>query len=162
MQGRNLIGSLLAVIGVWLIVREIPDYVTSLYLTFAEVGPVSAAGPSVIMTQSLHFILSAATGLALIIVRRRLASWLQPDDSIADFGAEPLFAAGVAILGLYFTVTGLVVLGQLFAIGEGLGDQSYAVWSSIISVVVGLFVLLIAPLLTRLWRKVYRAPGSAD
>ena len=148
MQGRSLVESLLAVAGIWLVARQIPDYATSLLLMATGDLPVSGAGPSVLATQGIHFLVSAIAGLILIFSRKLLAEWFLPEEAKMQVGAEPLFAAGIGVVGVYFIISGALTLWQLMWPGS-----SYPLWSGILSMLLGLGLFFATPWITRLWGK---------
>lgn len=161
MNGRNLFETLLAVAGVWLVARQIPDYSTTLYLAATGALPASSAGPSVFSMQVLHIAVSVTTGLALIFSRKILSRWIKTKSSTDDSSADAVFAAGVGILGIYFMLTGLVLVGQLIPWRESIDTQPFIFWNGIASFLIGLSVFVGMPWIVSIWRRVNRT-GNSD
>jgi hypothetical protein len=137
MEGRSLVESLLAAGGIWLMARELPDYATFAILALAGGLPVSGAGPGAFLTPTLHFFLSVAAGLLLIMLRRPIAAWVHPADSGGTVAGDGLLAAGLGVLSIYFIGTGAIALGRLIGPSDMGMDMGYQVWSGVVSIVVG-------------------------
>lgn len=137
MEGRSLVESLLAAGGIWLMARELPDYATFAILALAGGLPVSGAGPGAFLTPTLHFFLSVAAGLLLIMLRRPIAAWVHPADSGGTVAGDGLLAAGLGVLSIYFIGTGAIALGRLIGPSDMGMDMGYQVCSGVVSIVVG-------------------------
>jgi hypothetical protein len=52
MQTRPLVASLIALMGLWTTLRQLPDVVSSLFMVFSDQGDIPA---SVLMIHAVHF-----------------------------------------------------------------------------------------------------------
>ena len=87
MQVRPLMASLLALLGLWMALRPLPDAAVSLLIALAGQEDISS---SVLMAQFVHFFSNTLIGLSLILWREALSRWLVPQ------GAGVLVSPGPA------------------------------------------------------------------
>ena len=78
MQVRPLMASLLALLGLWMALRPLPDAAVSLLIALAGQEDISS---SVLMAQFVHFFSNSLIGLSLILWREALSRWLVPQGS---------------------------------------------------------------------------------
>lgn len=157
MQGRTLVESLLAVGGIWLMAREIPDYATFAILTLSGTLPVSAAGPGSVSTQALHFCLNVAVGACLILMRRPIARRVHPADSNGTVSGRGLLPAGLGVLAIYFIASGTIALGRLLGQNATGMDLRFQIWNGVVSMLVGVILLVCT---RRVSRKFEVDPGG--
>ena len=102
MNPRNAAEVALGVADIWLIVSRLPDLGVSLAFSPAEPdGLLRWLGV-------VHFSLVVLCGLGLVLLRRRLASWLVPTQQAQLNGSVPgLQAAAFSVVGLLVLVKGL-------------------------------------------------------
>lgn len=156
-HSRQLAEVLLAVLGIWLVVRRMPDYAASLYVTWSNSIPGQAAdGPNILVLQSVHFLVGVLLGLALILARKPLAAWLSPAPTDASASTETLVAVGAAVVGIHYLAGGVVTLATQMA------SASHAVlWQGGVSVVVGIALFVFSVGLGRLWRLLRGRAGPS-
>jgi len=137
MEGRSLVESLLAVGGIWLIARELPDYATFAILTLTGGLPVSGAGPGALLTPTLHLLLSVATGALLILLRRPIAARVHPGAPGGTVAGDGLLASGLGVLAIYFIGAGIIASGRLIG-HSGMGMEiGSGIWNGVVSIGVG-------------------------
>lgn len=160
MNSRRLIESLLGVAGLWLIARSLPDYATTLALHWTGGLPVPDVGFDFFRLRSWQFFFTVLVGVGLIATRRPLARWLQPEGADVTLDPPSFLMAGIALLGIYFVVSGLTDLSQyLGAIGIG-RELRYLLWRSALNIGVGASLLIASPWIARRWRTRTAGPGS--
>lgn len=155
-EGRRLIEALLVVAGLWLAVRQIPDYAASLYITFY--GGVFAGGlddgqVQMLLVQSIHFVVSVGTGAALFLSRRAIAWAAFPaETSGLAVSARALMAVGLGLMGAYFIVGGAIDLGTHWvraSVLHTINDGLYGFWRGVMSLAFGGAALLFSGLVAR-------------
>jgi hypothetical protein len=149
MASRKLVESLLGVAGIWLLLRQIPDYATTLLLVATGEVREPGVGPSMLAFQSLHFAASVLTGFALLFARKSLAKWLHPGDSESSVQAQPVLAFGVTLLGLYFFIAGILKVAEYFARRATVSVEPYLLWVGIASSVLGTLMFMACPWVVR-------------
>ncbi len=150
LDARRLLESLIALAGIWLLFRQLPDYVATMYVAFVDSETVQA--DRFVAVQSIHFGASVFFGFLLIIVRKFVARWLTSDEVQASVQAEPMMAAGIAVVSLYFVLSGVVALGAHYVTTQmSNASNPYTLWQGVFSVVSGLLLFLLSIGLGRLW-----------
>ncbi|MDR5858075.1 hypothetical protein FZZ93_01785 [Halomonas eurihalina] len=146
-HARQLAEVLLAVLGIWLVVRRMPDYAVSLYVMWLNSALGQAAdGPNILVLHSVHVLVSVLLGLALILARKPLAAWLSPASTDVSASTETLVAAGVAVVGIHYLADGAITLGTQMA------SANHAIlWQGGVSVVIGIALFAFSVGLGRLW-----------
>jgi hypothetical protein len=147
-NGRQTIEALLAVLGIWLVVRNVPDYAVLLVLQ-SRVSAVAPTGPSPIVIQTIHLTASALTSALLIVSRKRVAQWLHPETG----AQEPNWlsvSAGAAVVAVYSILRGIVDLGTYYANSD---STLYLRSTGVVSVLAGALLFIAAPWTERLWRR---------
>jgi hypothetical protein len=89
----------------------------------------------------------------LILGRRAFACWIEPDEAEAEIKVEPLLAVGIALVGVYFFVSGATSIALFVSFNSFGGMQSSAFWSGAISALLGLGLFLLSPYMTRFWQS---------
>ena len=103
MQVRPLMASLLALLGLWMALRPLPDAAVSLLIALAGQEDISS---SVLMAQFVHFFSNSLIGLSLILWREALSRWLVPQGSGVLVSPRACMAVGTALMGIYFIAAG--------------------------------------------------------
>ena len=120
MSVRPLVAALVALVGLWLIVRYLPDAVVSGALVFllqesSHTDPFNSGYLLPVAFLMGHAVL----GSALVFSRDRIARWLCPTESKADLTDGSMLAVGVALMGIYFVARGL----EHFAVDSVMGER---------------------------------------
>lgn len=152
-QTRQLSEALLAVAGIWLLVRQVPDYTTSLYVSWSQPSWAQTPGaPNFLTIHGLHFLISALIGLALVLGRKPISRWLTPSQSTNEATGDVLIAIGIAIIGVFYAAEGGITLGTYYASLEQLSStHSNMFWNGCFSVGMGVFLFAFSVGLGRLW-----------
>ena len=122
MDQRNLASVLFAVVGVFVAVSRFPELFVHLALLAQPnpgQGPADPASQRFVTTAALSgALLAVLIGVALVLLRDRLASRLFPLAG-HQLGAPEVQAVALSVLGCYFVVQGLPqVLWAGFGAGE--------------------------------------------
>jgi hypothetical protein len=150
-ETRKLVEALIALAGIWLLFRQLPDYASSLYLIIRGSEAV-ASNPEFISIQSIHFVASVIFGATLILFRKRLASWLVPQEGEIQFQPQALVSVGVAIISVFFILSGVVALGQYFGVKQMPNTSNpYVLWKAIFSIGGGIGMFISSVGISRLW-----------
>lgn len=157
LETRRLTESLIAIAGIWLVFRQLPDYAASSYILLTE-NQLSSDIPSsqrAIFTtvQTVQFVSSLCAGVFLVILRKVLARWLVPESQERAIGTDGLLAVGIAIISFFFILSGIVNLGQyLAAYGHAETNNTFLYWDGIFSIALGVISFLFSVGIARLWR----------
>jgi hypothetical protein len=162
MNPRNAAEIALGVAGLWLIVSQIPDLGVS--LAFSPREPDGSLPWFVIV----HVGLVIVCGIGLLLLRRRIASWLVPESQPDLGGSAAAFqAAAFSVVGVFLLAKGLAdFLAQLtLSVPEGGGWSFDRVARPLAQVTVGLGLFLGARGVAAMWqslRTAGRASGDSD
>ena len=148
-SSRNLVESLIGVVAIWPVFRNIPDYVTTLFLS--STGTLESHQPvDVAALQAVHLVAGVACGLVLIVARSTLARWLVREPQDVGTTTRSLYSLGAACIGLYLTGTGLSsFVFYLVNFREMDGIDPYLRWSGASSILIGVLVMFSAPWIAR-------------
>lgn len=114
-------------------------------------GETQDQRPSMVVFQLVRFAASGMVGVLLIAARKLIARSLFRESHEYSFDEGRLVSVGVAIIAIYFVVSGLVVLGDYFAeYSRGFGEP-FLVLRGSVTVGLGLLLLVGAPWVARLW-----------
>lgn len=150
-ETKTLISALLALAGIWLMLRQVPDYAATVYLIIVD----SPDGSSLLVpTQSIRFIASLLCGAFLVLGRRPLADWLVPSSQVTEHQPQSLLSVGVAIVAVYFLLSGLVALGQHVAFSriQNISDE-YVLWQGVFSIGTGVLMFVASVGFARMWSR---------
>jgi hypothetical protein len=157
MNPRSAAAIALGVAGIWLIVSRIPEIALTLVFSPAEPdGILRWLGP-------IQFGVVAGCGLALVLLRHRLASWLVPTAQPDLTGSAPELQAAA------FSVVGLLLLARGFADGVAQLAMSVAnaerasfaqLASPLVQIAVGLALFIGARNLVTVWQSLRTAGQS--
>ena len=153
MNAREVAEAALGTAGIWLIVSRIPDF--GLNIALWPVGPDGVLH----WVGVIHFALWLGCGLALILLRRRIASWLVPSSpSELTAPVAGLQAAAFSVVGLVLLARGLADLLGRLAMSVTYPDRMTVEWlaAALAEIAIGLAVFLGARGLVRLWHAVRR------
>ena len=148
-NGRQIVEAVLAVLGIWLVVRNVPDYAVLLAFE-ARTSSVAPMGGSPITLQTVHLAASALTGALIVASRKRLAHWLYPETCAPETG-WPSVSAGAAIVAVWSVLRGVVELATYY-VNSGSADV-YLRNVGVISMLAGVLLFIAAPWIERLWRR---------
>lgn len=153
LDARKLVEALLAVAGIWLLFRQLPDYTATLYVAFFSEDV--SRGP-LLAIQSIHFAASIVFGFLLIAGRSPIARRLTPAGSQASIGRSAIVAAGTAVVATYFMISGVIELGTSYMTASRLPNEPFLLWRGIFSFVSGLLLFLCSASCARLWSLLER------
>jgi len=152
-NAREVAEAALGTAGIWLIVSRIPDF--GLNVALWPVGPDGVLH----WVGVIHFILWLGCGLALILLRRRIASWLVPSaQSELTAPVAGLQAAAFSVVGLVLLARGLADLLGRLVMSVTYPDRMTLEWlaAALAEIAIGLAVFLGARGLVRLWHAIRR------
>ena len=152
-QTRQLCEALFAVIGIWLLIRQLPDYATSFYVAWANPSATQTqSGLDFLAIRGIHFSVSLAVGITLIFARERLSRWLAPHQDANRIGSTALISVGVAMLGIYKLADGLVIFGTYYVVyhDSGLRAEEPLIRGGL-SVAIGVLLFISSVSIARLW-----------
>ena len=153
MNAREVAAAALGTAGIWLIVSRIPDFGVNLALW--PLGPDGV----VHWVGVIHFLLWFGCGLGLILLRRRMASWLVPSpQSELTAPVAGLQAAAFSVVGLVLLAHGVADLLGRLAMSVTYPDRMTLDWlaAGLAEIMIGLAVFLGARGLVRLWHAIRR------
>jgi hypothetical protein len=149
---RNLVEALIAIVAIWLLVRQVPDYGSTIYLLAATAGDDSYRQNYLAEVQSIHFGVSVLVGLLLLAVRRRIGAWLVPGSDKIDSTATSLVAVGVALLGVYFVGAGVLSVANYAVVVRNVpNNDNFGLRSGTISIILGVLLFVVSVSLSKLW-----------
>jgi hypothetical protein len=157
MNPRTAAEIALGIAGVWLIVSRVPDLGVS--LAFSPSDPDGSIPWFVVV----HVGLVIACGIGLLLLRRRIASWLVPEPQPDLRGSAAGFqAAAFSVIGVLLLAEGLAdCLAQLtLSPREGGGWSFDRVARPLAQIAVGLGLFLGSPGVANIWQSL-RAAGSS-
>ena len=153
MNAREVAEAALGTAGIWLIVSRIPDF--GLNVALWPVGPDGVLH----WVGVIHFMLWLGCGLALILFRRPVASWLVPaSPSELTAPVAGLQAAAFSVVGLVLLAHGLADLLGRLAMSVTYPGRMTLEWlaAALAEIAIGLAVFLGARGLVRLWHAIRR------
>jgi hypothetical protein len=153
MNQRQFASVLFAVTGIYIAVSRIPEFAihAAFFYQFGSGGDV-AGGETLLTGAALTAtIVTAGIGVALILLRDRLARRLFPTDT-APLEVRGLQTAAFSVIGVYFAVQGISRLPWSGQVG----------WSAIVQVVLGVALFLGARGLSRLWLQIQQRADAAQ
>ena len=103
---RNLIEALIGVVAIWLVVHNLPDYITGLF-PFAAPSDDLSQPKSIRMILSVHLIGSISVGILLLLLRRRIAHWLARGNERVAASVGALTSVGTVLIAIFFLGSGL-------------------------------------------------------
>ncbi|MCC5854018.1 MAG: hypothetical protein JJU30_14375 [Alkalimonas sp.] len=149
MQTRTLISSLIALLGIWLLLRQAPDFASSMYIVLTETEHVP---PSILKLHAMHLSVNFLIGVFLILLRDKLAGWLAPNESGVKVFFRLFLAVGTSLMGVYFIAQGVVSLGESLGNKDlNFGENPYLYWRGIFSLIVGVILFIGSASISRLW-----------
>lgn len=150
-ETKALISAISALAGVWLMLRQLPDYAATVYIVIVD----SPNGSSpLVPTQSIRFIASLLCGALLVFGRRSLADWLVPNSQVTEHQPQALLSVGVAIVAVYFFLSGLVALGQHVALNRVQNmSNEYVLWQGLFSIGTAILMFVASVGVARMWSR---------
>jgi hypothetical protein len=148
-ETRSLISALIAILGVWLLLRNAPDYTSLIFvaLTDIENTPVS-----ILWLHGLHLLINAFLGALLIMLRNKLARWLVPIEGKTALPVRSFLAVGVAVVGIYFLAFGSISISQYVVMQQIENVNSpHLFWSGVFAMGVGVALFVGSVGIGRLW-----------
>jgi hypothetical protein len=146
MSQRQLASVLFAVLGAFIAISWLPQIVVSIGIVAAgnQAAPAAYA-----ITLLIGAIIAVLLGIALVLIRVRLAERLFPADT-GSFAARDTQAVALSVLGCYFVIESVSRL-----VGRGRID-----WPSVAQLVLGVGLFFGARGLARFWAAA-RSAGSS-
>ncbi len=149
MQTRSLVSALIAILGIWLLLRNAPDYTSSIFVALTDREEIPA---TFLWLHGLHLLINALFGALLIVLRNRLAHWLVPNEGETAVQARSFLSVGVAVVGIYFVTLGAISLGQEIAMQQTENVNSpYLFWRGVFAMGIGAGLFFGSVGLGRLW-----------
>lgn len=152
-RSRDLIEALLAVLGIWVTVRYVPDYIVTLGMLWNPPSRGTVDTGQIHALQALHFGVSVLLGAALIVARKHVARWLNPRSHSSNADPGALVAAGAAIVGVFYIAEGSTALGSHYLVRPS--TEAYSLDATVlhgwISVAVGASLFTTSVGIGRLW-----------
>ena len=159
MKTEPISGAVVAVVGVWLACRDIPDFINLLRaLAFSDVR----TGADRIAFHSVQVLSGIVLGSLLFVFRHRILRAARYGDSRPSVDEAEWFAIGVALIGVFQIAHG--VHGMIWLTAEWiLNEQSgvYFILQTISSVLVGILLFLLAERSGSWWARVRGATRNA-
>jgi len=138
-----LVESLLGLLGIWLIASRLPDFLSSAFVSVTGQEHISGI---LLATYGVHLAGYCITGLALLLLRARIARWLVNEDRPLALHPENFVGSGVAIFAVFFVVSGLVSIGEsLVFLSKRSMENPYLFWRGITSCTLGIVLFLVSP-----------------
>lgn len=148
-SSKKLAETLIAFMGIWLIVKPIPDFIaTLLSLSYFS----SYNGNEVIFAPQVFFVVvNCICGALLIASRKKLVQLLGLEAELKST-TRALLIVSMVLLGVYFILNGIVAFGQHYGVSQQEHmSNPYLFWQGIASLAGGLIVVLASPFLGKLW-----------
>ncbi len=159
-SARRFLEALLILAGVWLLFRQLPDYAATLYVAFGNedfASSVDRGRSPLLIMQGIYLAANVACGLLLIACRSLLARTLFPNElSGVSLESTSLIAAGTALIGTYFIISGVVELGAHFMLTRDLRSEPFVRWRGVFSLLAGLVLFLVSAWSARIWETLKR------
>ena len=156
MHGSNkLAESLIALIGIWLIISPIPDFIANI-ITFS-LSDFGESGNQILTTSIVHVFVKILCGLILLISRCKIVSFLGLRISPpSDY--RNLLSASIFLLGIYFVLNGFVSLGQYYStLNVENHSNSYLFWQGVFATFGGVIVAMVSVHLSCFWQLLNRS-----
>ena len=157
LETRRLTESLIAISGIWLVFRQLPDYAATFFMLLSEnqlSSDISSPQRAIFTTvQTVQFVSSLCAGGFLVTLRKVLARWLVPESHEKVIGTDGVLAVGIAIISFFFILSGIISLGQyMAAYGATETNNIFLYWNGIFSIAFGVISFLLSVGIARLWR----------
>lgn len=146
---RSLIEALFAVAGIWLVVKQLPDFVSS----FTVIGyETRISVEQIIKHQGLHLATNILLGSLLIFLRKKLANWLVSNEESSAYSSSELVGVGVAIVGAFLFSKGLFAVSiHLIINSHSPSASQYELWSGVLYALIGLLLFCFSHGIASLW-----------
>lgn len=150
MQSNNKLSeTLIALIGIWLIVSPLPDFVANIF-AYANTN-YGQSGDLMRFMSFVHLSTKILCGFVLIFFRAKLVNALGLNISVPSDTAN-LLSASIFLLGVYFILNGFVAFGQYYATTQiDSLSNVYLFWQGAFSTGGGIIVGLISVRLGKFW-----------
>ena len=155
MKGSNkLAETLIAVVGIWLVVSPIPDFLASIFsLSYFERYD---ANQSLFIGQLFFVSAKVLCGFLLILSRKKVVALLGLSVDV-DSKTRSFLTASLFLLGVYFVMNGIVAFGQHYAVEQQANSSNpYLLWQGLFSVISGVLVVIFSPILGKFWAYLNR------
>lgn len=147
MQATPLVTSIIALLGLWMVLRHLPDFAVSLTMVLFGQEDIPA---SVLTVHAVHFFSNTLIGLCLILLREKLGRRLVPQTVGVLVSTPAWLAVGAALMGIYFVAMGAVSIGESFAQSRP-SATPYLRWRGGASVLIGVLLFAGSAGIGRLW-----------
>ena len=150
LDANIFVSALFALAGLWLMLRQAPDFAATIYLIF--VNSPDSTSPTLIPVQTIRFTTSVLAGALLLFGRKRLTDWVAPQPHSQEHEPQALLAVGVAIISVYFVLDGFVSLGQHIALKQAPAmSNDYILWQGLFSIITGTVGFIFSVGISRVW-----------
>jgi hypothetical protein len=148
-SNNKLSETLIALIGIWLVVSPIPDFMANIFAY--STTDFGESGNQMRFIPIIHLSTKLLCGLGLIFTRSKIVSILGLDISIPS-DTRNLLSASVFLLGVYFILNGCVAFGQFYATAQSDSlSNPYLFWQGIFSTASGVIVGIMSSRLGKFW-----------
>lgn len=154
MSESRFVEVVLALVGVWLVVRYIPDFLTVLYVTSVNSADTTI-GMSPIVFQAVRLGSSVLFGALAIVCRRRLGRWLDAGQDPLRLDPRGLLLAGCLLLAGFFAISGVISMGSHLAMAGYRPQDSFHLAYGFFSFVLGTLLFVSTGLVSRWWSYIY-------
>ena len=155
MQNKNKLAEILIVItGIWLIVSQLPEFITNIFL-FLNSG-YAESYKQMYLLSIIHLVVKIFFGLILVITRLKIINYLDlHTESLVD--SRNLLSVGVFLLGFHFVLGGCIALGQFYGVTiSGYPTNEHLFWQGFFSIFIGSIAALSSFRIGELWWKFRR------
>ena len=150
MQSNNKLSeTLIALIGIWLIVSPLPDFAANIFAYTAT--EFSDSGNQMRSMSIIFLVTKIICGFGLIFSRFKLTNILGLNAS-SPSDTRNLLSASIFLLGIYFILNGCVSFGQYYATTKSDSLSSpYLFWQGVFSSGCGVISALLSARLGKFW-----------
>ena len=149
MRSRELVEAAAVFLALWVLAARLPD---SLLFLFIDLSGGMETEPFMFWLNILRVAIYLGIALALIAGRKLLARWLSSEDSAPGGELRTLFAAALALLGVYFIISGAVLMTETLMVQRAEDFWARAVFiRGLSSLIAGSLLFLFCGGVARVW-----------
>ncbi len=150
MQSNNkLTETLIALMGIWLVVSPIPDFITNVFAYMnTDFGD---AGNQLHYLPIIHLLIKLLCGFGLIVFRNKIVSSLGLGISTPS-DCRNLLSASIFLLGIYFILNGCIAIGQFYMQEQsGNLNNPSMLWQGIFTLISGTIAAIFSTSFGKYW-----------